>query len=510
MIQVKHLTVFHKKDLRTIIEDLSFTIHPGDRAVVIGEEGNGKSTLLKLIQDETLVSDYIEYQGEIIKGTQKFGYLPQELPDKEKEKTVWEFCGECEGFYDITPKRLEEISMELGFPAGFFYSDQLVGTLSGGEKVKLQIARLLMSGSDCLLLDEPSNDIDLETLEWLEQFMNHSELPILYVSHDEWLIEHTANLILHLEQLRRKTAPKATIARMKYSSYQNERCEQIQKQEQLARKEKSEYDKKMEKYRKQEQKVEYRQRTQTRQDPHGGQLLKKKMHSLKSLEHRMERERKSLIQRPEEEESIFLAFSEKTQIPNGKTILDLHLKELAIEEKVLTGPIDLTVTGPQKICIIGKNGIGKSTLLKQIAKQLQKRSDINVAYMPQNYEELLDFRKTPVEVLTKTYEKAEQTQIRTYLGSMKYTVEEMEHPVEELSGGQKAKLLLLKMSLEGNNVLLLDEPTRNFSPLSNPVLRQVLKNYQGAIISVSHDRIFIEEISDRIYRLTEQGLSLIK
>lgn len=128
--------------------------------------------------------------------------------------------------------------------------------------------------------------------------------------------------------------------------------------------------------------------------------------------------------------------------------------------------------------------------------------------MPQNYEELLKLEMTPVEYLDKSGDKEERTRIRTYLGSFKYTADEMDHPIRELSGGQKTKILLLKMSLSGSNVLILDEPTRNFSPLSGPVIRKLLKEFPGAVISISHDRKFINEVCDKVYELTEDGLIL--
>ena len=126
--------------------------------------------------------------------------------------------------------------------------------------------------------------------------------------------------------------------------------------------------------------------------------------------------------------------------------------------------------------------------------------------MPQTYRELLDEEQTPVDYLSTTGDKEETTRIRTYLGSMKYTADEMDHRIGDLSGGQKAKVLLLKMSLSGANVLILDEPTRNFSPLSGPMIRKVLREFAGAIISVSHDRKYISEVCDKLYMLTEDGL----
>lgn len=126
--------------------------------------------------------------------------------------------------------------------------------------------------------------------------------------------------------------------------------------------------------------------------------------------------------------------------------------------------------------------------------------------MPQNYEELLDLDVKPVEFLDDTGDKSIRTQIRTYLGSLKYTADEMDHPIRELSGGQKAKVLLLKMSLSDANVPILDEPTRNFSPLSGPIIRKMIASFPGAVISISHDRKYIEEVCTKTYTLTEKGL----
>jgi ATPase subunit of ABC transporter with duplicated ATPase domains len=144
--------------------------------------------------------------------------------------------------------------------------------------------------------------------------------------------------------------------------------------------------------------------------------------------------------------------------------------------------------------------------MKLLAATLLPRTDLKVCYMPQNYEDQLDLSLSPLEWLSITGDKEETTKIRTYLGSMRYTPDEMFHPMRELSGGQKAKILFLKMILSGANVLLLDEPTRNFSPLSNPVIRQVLKEFGGSIISISHDRKYIEEVADTVYELTPRGL----
>ena len=506
MLQVKNLTITHVKDNRVLLQDLSFVLNPGDKAAIIGEEGNGKSTLLKLIYDENMAMDYIEFSGKIIRNHMQIGYLAQELTPEEKKMSVYEFMCEMPLFFEVTPNELAEVGKELGIRVEDFYAEQEIGKLSGGEKIKLQLARMILNRPDLLLLDEPSNDLDMSMVKWLENFIQTSELPILFISHDEVLLENTANMIIHLEQIRRKMESRATVSRMTYHDYVEKRQLGLLKQEQTARKERSEYQKQQEKFQQIYQKVEHRQDTISRQDPAGGRLLKKSMHRIKAYEARFEKEFENMTEMPETEDAIFIKFGEKAEVPSGKWVVDFELSKLMVEERVLAENISLKIRGPEKVCIIGKNGCGKTTLLRKIAEELQERSDIKVAYMPQNYEELLDMKMTPVDFLSVTGDKEEISRICTYLGSMKYTPDEMRHKIADLSGGQKAKLLLLKMSMSGCNVLILDEPTRNFSPLSNPVIRNMLKNFKGAILSISHDRKYIREVVEKVYELTEKGL----
>lgn len=510
MLQLKDVSITYKKDLRMLISGLSLVLNPGDKAALIGEEGNGKSTLMKLIYNEDLVEDYIDFSGEIIRNGCVSGYLKQELDSRDKGRSVYEFMGEEPAFYDMAGRELAEWADKLGLPVELLYSDQRVGTLSGGEKVKLQMVRILCRRPDLLLLDEPSNDIDLETLEWLEKFVNQWEGPVLFISHDETFLERTANRIIHVEMLKKKREPRHTVCNTGYMEYIEARGRHMVKQEQLARKERSEYRAQQERFRRIQQKVEHQQNSISRQDPAGGRLLKKKMKAVKSLERRYEKESADMTEMPEAEEAIFFRFHGDQGIPQGKTVLDLKQETLSAGGRLLAEHIELRVRGPEKVCIIGKNGVGKTTLLKKIAGQLLTREDIRAAYMPQDYKDRMDFDSTPVAFLSKTGEKEEMTKIRTFLGSLKYTVEEMEHPIRELSGGQKAKLLLLGISMDGANVLVLDEPTRNFSPLSNPVIRQMLQSFDGAVISVSHDRKYISEVCDAVYELTGEGCRKIE
>ena len=513
MLQIKNLNITHKKDLRVLLQDFSCVLNDGDKAVIIGEEGEGKSTLLKWIYTPELIEEYAEAVGERIVSGEQLAYLPQELPEEYEGKSVYEFFTEEPSFYERTPKELGKLAKDFNVPQEFFYGEQLMGTLSGGEKVKAQLMRLLLAEPTVLLLDEPSNDIDMETLEWMEKMINSWKHIILFISHDETLIENTANLVIHIEQIQRKTKTRHTFARLPYRKYLEERQNKFANQEQQALEERREKKIRDEKFRRIYQSVDYAQATISRQSPGKARLLKKKIHVLKSMEKRFEREDRNMTEMPEEESAIYFKLGDKSAaIPAGKGVIDFSLDALYApgEERILAKDVQLLIRGSEKICIVGSNGAGKTTLLKQVAEELLKREDIHAEYMPQNYEDMLNLEMTPVDYLDTSGDKEERTRIRTYLGSLKYTADEMDHPIAQLSGGQKAKVLLLKMSLSGANVLLLDEPTRNFSPLSGPVIRRMLAEFPGAIISISHDRKYIDEVCGKVYRLTEAGLRMEK
>lgn len=179
-----------------------------------------------------------------------------------------------------------------------------------------------------------------------------------------------------------------------------------------------------------------------------------------------------------------------------------HRKDLT----VLVDSLSFTLNDGERLALIGEEGNGKSTLLHLIRNTLEKRSDLRVFYMPQDAGDLLDFSLSPVELLSPSGKKEERSRAGILLGSMKFTADEMNHPSAGLSGGQKAKLMFLMMAESGANVLLLDEPTRNLSPLSGPVIRELLAEYPGCIITVSHDRRLIQEVCTRTVTLTPKGV----
>lgn len=491
MSQVNNLKIINLKDLKTLVSDLSFNVNYGDKIAIIGEEGAGKSSILKFIMNFKYLNDYLKIEGSI-SNSFVTGYLPQTIDEKDLELKIEEFIGEInyENFYTLLK--------ELNLDNDFIYRNYKIKNLSGGEKIKISLLKILMNDPELLLLDEPSNDLDIETLYWLESFIKKSNRAILFISHDTELLKETANGIIHIGK-------KSSFVPISYEEYVNRLNNKFINDLRIANKERAEYDKKMQKFRRIYQKVDHAQKQVVR-DPETGRLLAKKMHAVLSMKKRFERESKNFTDIPEREESIFIKFSNYTPLPNSKPIFNLKNYELKIADKILSKNINLDFYGQDKIGIIGKNGVGKTSLFRKIYDMLKGRNDINLGIMPQNYDEILDFNKSALEFMTEIEDKEERTKIMTYLSSMKFSIEEINRKMSDLSPGQQAKIILTKMDLTGVNVMLLDEPTRNFSPLSIDELNKVFSEYNGAILAISHDRSFLSNVTNKIYELKSDGL----
>ncbi|MBR5341517.1 MAG: ABC-F family ATP-binding cassette domain-containing protein [Erysipelotrichaceae bacterium] len=495
-LKINNLSIITNKG-RSLLEDFSFVLNEKDKIALIGEEGNGKSTILKIIAGIDTDS-YISYSGSI-ECSGRIGYLPQTIEEEYLDYDTAKYIAE-----EINYNHLYSLLTRIGIDSSLI-GDRKIRTLSGGEKVKVSLLKVLYNDPDVLLLDEPTNDLDLKTLIWLEEFIKNCNLPLIFVSHDETLLENCANGILHLEQLKRKSEPHITYSGTGYREYAEKRNSFIERNNMIAAKEKAAFHKQMERWRQIYQKVEHAQNTITRQDPHGGQVLKKKMHSIKSQERILENKKENLTEKYEPEEAIDIFFEDVDMNPS-KVILDLNLDKLEHTGKLLSENISLKVFGKDKICIIGDNGSGKSTLIRIIADELVNRKDIRCGYMPQNYYEVMDYDQTPLQFLWNGERLSDRAKVQSFLGALKFTTEEMEHQISALSEGQKCKILLIKLILDKCDVLIMDEPTRNLSPLSNPVIRRILNEYKGCIIAVSHDRRFIDEVCDKVYELRKEGL----
>ncbi|NTU18917.1 ABC-F family ATP-binding cassette domain-containing protein [Brevibacillus sp. HB1.2] len=499
MVELHNITITTKKDGRPLIRNLHLTLQNGDKIAIIGEEGNGKSSLLKLIYEEQMIAEYCTFEGKVLRNECSMGFLSQELSDEEKQMTIADFFAENQW-----TKELVRAMDDLGIHA--LYSDKRMGVLSGGERFKYRFLSLLAQKPDVLLLDEPTNDLDIQTMEWLEEFIQQTAIPVIYVSHDETFIANTANGILHMELTKRKQVPKYTFSREPYENYLANRESHLNKQEQIARKQATDHRKQMEKWHDVWNKAEHQHRNVSRSDPR----LQKKIKSLKNQRERMEKASETFLEAPSVEEASEFRFDSAVHVPGSKQILEFSLEVLQIANKQLSKQIHLSIKGPEKVAIIGENGIGKTTLLKKIKDELVQYSSLKIGYMPQNYEDRLDSTKTPIEFLERTGNKDAITKAYTHLGSMKFTKEEMYQSIKNLSGGQKAKLLLVKMILDQCEILILDEPTRNFSPLTTPVLCRSLMAFDGVIISISHDRRYLHEVATTVYELTAEGLMKIK
>ena len=301
MLQLKNIDIKLKKNGNFLFENLNYTLQRGVKCAVIGEEGDGKSTLLKFIYDPQSVSEYCEVSGQAIKDGAS-AYLPQFLDGKELNKTVMEYLDGVAVYENMRLLKNMKLSQDIVF------SEQKLNTLSGGERIKLRLFKLLCRNPDILLLDEPSNDIDYSSLIWLKDFLKNCKLSVLFVSHDRLLLEDVAENIIHVEQLIKKTRSKVTVFQGGYSDYLSYSESNLNRQTQIALKQREEYDKRYKRWQQIYERVNHEQKSISRNDPHGGRLLKKKMKSVISQKERFEKDKENFIEIPDRENAIITFF----------------------------------------------------------------------------------------------------------------------------------------------------------------------------------------------------------
>ena len=490
MLKCSHLTLT-LPDGRILLSDLSFSVQDKDHLALVGEEGDGKSTLLKIIAGET--PDYVRITGSFYTDW-KMGYLPQQIPACWKDQTPLDYLLKEHPEEEIDPAawslcgQMEEAARKTGLRAELLYEERSVSSFSGGEKVRLALTKVLLGQPDCFLLDEPANDLDLDALLWLENWIVNSDKPILFIPHDIRLLECCAERILHLELRNKKTKPVWTLFTGSWKEYLSRRKANREKEFQVAASEKREYAKQKQRLNDLANKVEHSLRTVSRQAPHKGQVLKKKMKAVRSSQQALEEQSYSRTDSVEEAAGFLLPH---TTFPAGKKLIDEPL-EITMDERVLIEPFVLSLYGPVRMVFTGANGCGKTTLLKDLFSRLQDRKDLKAGWMPQDYDSAFKADDTPVSFLLRIC--PDLSLVQTRLGSMRFLASEMNQSVFKCSGGQKAKLILASLALQKCNVLLLDEPTRNLSALSVGVLCEALQDSPAAILAVSHDRAFMEAL----------------
>ncbi|CDR81587.1 ABC-F family ATP-binding cassette domain-containing protein [Lactobacillus delbrueckii] len=490
-----------------IFSKVNFSIENNARIGLVGPNGAGKTTLLKIMTGRQEAS-----QGEftVNKGIE-LGYIAQEH-DFDEEKSIWEEMltvfqplidqgQQLEKLqYAIADhpedeellRRLDQAQYNFEQAGGYTYQAEIksmlngfnfpeatwnkqIASLSGGEKTRLSFVKLLLKKPPLLLLDEPTNYLDLDTLDWLEAFLKNYPGAILTVSHDQYFLDHLATQIFELQH------GELTVFKGNYSQYLAQRELRDQQQE-------AAYEKQQEEIKREE---EFIQKNIVR-----ASTTKQAQSRRKALE-KME-----LVDPPKHKSKVRIKFDSAR--PSGKEVL--ILKDLAVgyPDKTMLKDISFQINKGDRVAIIGQNGIGKSTLLKTVVKQLPVKSgaikygaSLDIGYYGQELQGL-DYSKTVIDTIWDRHKDMNEKDIRSILASFLFTAKDIDKQVSQLSGGQRARLTLTVLSMEHNNFLLMDEPTNHLDLDAKEVLEKALADYDGTLLFVSHDRYFINKLANKI------------
>ncbi|WP_204190592.1 ABC-F family ATP-binding cassette domain-containing protein [Mammaliicoccus sciuri] len=512
-------------DGEVIFSDVDFEVKTGERIAIVGRNGAGKTTLMKIIAG---VESYDE--GNISKGKQvTMGYLTQQMTldsydtvmnemkkpfkdvinieDKMNTLTDWLSIHADAYEQDLYKEKLsqyEALSNQYELMDGYNYEskiktvltgldfkesdfDRQIQSFSGGQKTRLSMAQMLLSEPDLLLLDEPTNHLDMETTEWLENYLTHFKGAIVIISHDRYFLDKVVNQVydVALGSVKKYVG--------NYSKFLKERD--------------AHYEKVMAEYERQQSEIKkletFVEKNITRASTSGMAKSRRKV-----LE-RMER-----IEKPRlDAKSAQINF--EINRATGEDVLKVQNLDIGYS-KSITPPINLEVKRHDRIAIIGPNGIGKSTLIKTIAQKIPALggnivygSNIQIGYYDQKQAEFTS-NMTILDYVWNQYSHMPEKDIRTILGRFLFTQEEVKKVINDLSGGEKARLQLALLMLEKNNVLILDEPTNHLDIDSKEMLEQALQNFEGTLLFVSHDRYFINELANSIFHITQNGNELFR
>ena len=506
-----------------IIDKASFHVNAGDKVGIVGRNGAGKTTLLNMLTGELGIDE-----GEFfVSQNTRIGYLKQR-DNFLKEHTVREAMDhifdhlhrleeEIHRAADAVAanpddvrlqEKLDALQREYDMKGGYTYKSEITGilssmafgekfydkkisSLSGGERTRLALAALLLEKPDLLLLDEPTNHLDIGTLKWLEQYLSSYKGTIMIVSHDRYFLDRTVNRIFEVENHKvycydgnytAFAAKKSQRRESELRAYNNQQRE-IARQEEMIR----------------------------RMKQHNTEKLVKRAQSReKRLEH-VER-----LTRPEGEMGrMKIHFKQNFQSGNDVIMAEGLAKEFGrgADRKRLFENAALDIKRGERICIVGPNGVGKTTLLRMIMGELAPTEgrlkvghNVTFGYYDQG-QLLLNENNTVLEELKESYRLYTDTEMRSILGRFLFRGDDVFLTVGSLSGGEKARLSLLKMMLSGANTLILDEPTNHLDIDSKEVFEEALLEFPGTAIVVSHDRYFLQRIPTRILELTREGIN---
>lgn len=519
VMQLGNIKKSYATDL--IFENINLEVKSGETTGVVGKNGAGKTTLMKIMAGEL---SYDEGTISVPKGT-SIGYLTQQMT-LESSQTVREEMmrpfsrlielkteiEEITGWladhdynhsnYEDQLRRFEQLQSRFENEGGYnidtriktvmtglnFDVDDLgrnVDEFSGGQKTRLALGQMLLSAPDLLLLDEPTNHLDMTTVSWLEQYLKSFRGAVVIISHDRYFLDSTVDRIFEVEMF------KGTLYHTNYTKYAVEKEKRFNLQ--------------MKAYEEQQKEIKrletFVEKNIARASTSGMAKSRRKQ-----LEH-MDR-----INMPMQD-SRNANFSFDIKRESGNDVL--RIKDIGIGyEKPLNEGISFNVDKGDRIAVIGPNGIGKSTLVKTIAKHLPKHggeiiygTNVSIGYYDQKQAEFTSGR-TVLEELWHEYPHMKESDVRAVLGRFLFTQDEVLKHINDLSGGEKARIQLAKLMLERNNLLILDEPTNHLDIDSKEVLENALKDYPGTIIFVSHDRYFIDRIATKVMEMDHRSIRL--
>lgn len=491
----------------TLFKNVNFSIDSNARIGLVGPNGVGKTTLLKIMMGE---QEPTHGEFTVNKGID-VGYIAQENA-LDEDKTIWD---EMEGvFAPLIKDSKTLISMQQQIAdhpenqellkqydqkqfafeqkGGYTYQSDIksilngfkfpentwqkkIGSLSGGEKTRLAFVKLLLQKPALLLLDEPTNYLDLDTLDWLEGFLKNYDGAILVVSHDQYFLDHLATQIFEL-QFGNLTSFKGN-----YSAYVMQRQQRDKDLEAAYEKQQAEIKKDEEFIQKNLVRATTTKRAQSR---------RKKLEKIERLTP------------PKHKNKVKIHFN--SERPSGKEVLIFNDLTIGYPDKTMVSDISFQINKGDRVAIIGPNGIGKSTLLKTIMKKLQPKSgsikygaSLDIGYYDQELQGL-DPTKNVLDTVWDRHKTMPERDVRSLLASFLFTAKDIDKTVGQLSGGQKARLTLTVLSLEHDNFLLMDEPTNHLDIEAKEVLEKALKDFDGTLLFVSHDRYFINELANKI------------